>query len=101
MQRFSLNTLALAMTLATACGTLNAAPLLDPSPQLAPSATHANPANSWLEIDQAAFEGNIAKLQQAPRFAPPTSNTVAAQTNLTAPSKSSVWSPPSRSTFFN
>lgn len=64
MQRFSLNTLALAMTLATACGTLNAAPLLDPSPQLTPSATHANPANSWLEIDQAAFEGNIAKLQQ-------------------------------------
>jgi len=64
MQRFSLNTLTLALTLATAACTLNAAPLLDPSPQLAPSTTSPHQANSWLEIDQAAFEGNIAKLQQ-------------------------------------
>lgn len=64
MKRFNLSTLALALALASGSHAAYTAPRLDPgSENLADHARIAD-SNAWLEIDQAAFEGNIAKLQQ-------------------------------------
>ncbi|MGH8332767.1 MAG: alanine racemase, partial [Pseudomonas sp.] len=64
MPRFMLSTLTLALALTAMMPVVNAAPLLDPTPQHPRADNQSGQANTWLEIDQAAFEGNITKLQQ-------------------------------------
>ncbi|WP_137818762.1 alanine racemase [Pseudomonas sp. 2FG] len=66
MKPFNLSTLALALALALAGSThtLHAAPLLDPGTDNPPGHSRIAESNAWLEIDKAAFEGNIAKIQQ-------------------------------------
>ncbi|MCK9817526.1 alanine racemase [Pseudomonas sp. MAFF 302046] len=64
MPRFMLSALTLSLAMTAIMPAANAAPLLD----LAPGQTRADSLpeqnNTWLEIDQAAFESNIATLQQ-------------------------------------
>ena len=64
MPRFMLSTLTLALAFTAMMPVVDAAPLLDPTPEHPRADNQPGQANTWLEIDQAAFEGNIAKLQQ-------------------------------------
>lgn len=64
MPRFMLSTLTLALALTAMMPVVNAAPLLDPAPEHSRADNQSGQANTWLEIDEAAFKANITKLQQ-------------------------------------
>ena len=63
MPRFKLGTLTLALALSSPLHAF-AAPLLDTATPAASADARAAQSNAWLEIDAAAFESNIALLQQ-------------------------------------
>ncbi|MDH4563890.1 alanine racemase [Pseudomonas sp. BN411] len=64
MTRYTLSRLAIALTLASSAGLSHAAPLLDATRDNVPAAARMAESNAWLEIDQAAFENNIARIQK-------------------------------------
>ncbi|MFZ6049681.1 alanine racemase [Pseudomonas sp. CR3202] len=64
MTRHTLTRLAIALALAGSTGLSHAAPLLDATEGNAPAAARMAESNAWLEIDQAAFESNIARIQK-------------------------------------
>ncbi|MDT4827069.1 Lysine/arginine racemase [compost metagenome] len=64
MTRHTLSRLAIALTLASSAGLSYAAPLLDATRDNVPAAARMAESNAWLEIDQAAFENNIVRIQK-------------------------------------
>ncbi|MFF7860668.1 MULTISPECIES: alanine racemase [unclassified Pseudomonas] len=64
MTRHALSRIAIAMALASSASFVHAAPLLDASSNDVPAAARMAQSNAWLEIDQAAFEHNIARIQK-------------------------------------
>ena len=64
MTRHTLSRLTLAIALATGAGLTHAAPLLATAPDNTAATVRMAQSNAWLEIDQAAFEHNIARIQK-------------------------------------
>ncbi len=64
MTRHTLSRLAIALALAGSAGLSHSAPLLDAAEGNAPTAARMAESNAWLEIDQAAFENNIVRIQK-------------------------------------
>ncbi|AOE85520.1 alanine racemase [Pseudomonas sp. TCU-HL1] len=64
MTRHTLSRLAIALAIAGSAGLSHAAPLLDATRDNAPAAARMAESNAWLEIDHAAFESNIDRIQK-------------------------------------
>ncbi|GLO15796.1 alanine racemase [Pseudomonas putida] len=64
MTRHALSRIAIAMALASSASFVHAAPLLEASSNDVPAAARMAQSNAWLEIDQVAFEHNIARIQK-------------------------------------